>query len=161
MMIVVADTSPLVALVNIGHVDVLPRLFGSLTIPGQVAAELAGPERPQAVRNFIGNPPAWLIIRKPAKIAPLPRLHAGEQEAISLALELKAHLLLIDERDGRKAAIQRGLPTVRTAALLTQAADQGLLDLKQAFDRLRNTDFRIPGRVLDALLRQHNERQAR
>ena len=39
-MLVVADSSPLIGLLKIGYVDVLPRLFRSVAIPQEVAAEL-------------------------------------------------------------------------------------------------------------------------
>jgi predicted nucleic acid-binding protein len=45
-MIVVADSSPLVALTNIGYIDVLPRLFGQVIIPPEISAELSQPRRP-------------------------------------------------------------------------------------------------------------------
>jgi predicted nucleic acid-binding protein len=36
-MLVVADTSPFIALLKIGQVDILPKLYGSVVIPPQVA----------------------------------------------------------------------------------------------------------------------------
>ena len=44
-MIVVADSSPLIALINIGHVDVLPQLFGQVIIPPEISVELNAPNR--------------------------------------------------------------------------------------------------------------------
>jgi predicted nucleic acid-binding protein len=101
-MVVVADSSPFILLVNIGHIDVLPALFGQVIIPPDVAAELRRSNRPQAVQDFIQAAPPWLVERVPAVIEPIPLLHAGEVAAISLALEPKADLLLIDEVDGRR-----------------------------------------------------------
>lgn len=40
-MIVVADSSPLIVLVNIGHIEILSALFGEVFIPPQIAAELS------------------------------------------------------------------------------------------------------------------------
>lgn len=84
-MLVVADSSPLIVLINIGHTDVLPKLFGEVVVPPQVAAELRQPNRPQRVREFAASPPEWLHERAPAAIEPIPALHAGELAAISLA----------------------------------------------------------------------------
>ena len=58
-MLVVADSSPLIALVNIGNVEVLPRLFGEIVAPPQVLAELRQSNRPQAVRNFMASGSTW------------------------------------------------------------------------------------------------------
>ncbi len=55
-MLVVADTSPLVVLVNIGAIDVLPALFGRVAIPATVLAELQSALRPEDVRAFAASP---------------------------------------------------------------------------------------------------------
>jgi predicted nucleic acid-binding protein len=135
--LVVADSSPLIALVSIGHIGILPQLFGTVIIPTAVGVELREAKRPQTIRSFIGNPPTWLIERTPKTIENFPLLDAGEVAAINLALEIKADLLLIDESLGRKAAIARGIHVAGTIGILERAADQQLLDLKVAFDSIK------------------------
>ena len=155
-MLVVADASPLVGLVKIGHADVLPALYGEVVIPPLVAAELSSPKRPADVRSFMASCPPWLSVRAPSRLEPIDDLDPGELEAISLAKELGADLLLIDEAKGRAAAIALHIRTARTAAVLFDAATAGVLpDLKGAFDKLRATNFRVPGKVLDELLARH------
>jgi predicted nucleic acid-binding protein len=155
-MLVVADASPLVGLVKIGHADVLAALYGEVVIPPQVAAELASPRRPAEVRAFMASRPVWLSVRAPSRLEAIDDLDPGELEAISLAKELGADLLLIDEAKGRAAAIALHIPTARTAAVLFDAANAGVLpDLNSAFDKLRATNFRVPGKVLDELLARH------
>jgi predicted nucleic acid-binding protein len=61
-MIVVADSSPLIALVNIGQIDILPVLFREVFIPPQIAAELSDPKRPPTVHGFIHGRPIWLRV---------------------------------------------------------------------------------------------------
>jgi predicted nucleic acid-binding protein len=56
-MIVVADSSPLIVLVNIGQIQILPALFGAVIIPPQIAAELSDGKRPQPVRDFMAAMP--------------------------------------------------------------------------------------------------------
>lgn len=63
IMVVVADSSPLVVLIQIGHVEILPTLFGQVIIPPQIAAELSQPKRPKAVRSFIAARPQRTIRR--------------------------------------------------------------------------------------------------
>jgi predicted nucleic acid-binding protein len=152
-MLVVADASPLIALVNVGHVAVLPKLFASVTIPPTVARELSFPNRPPAVREFAAAPPPWLLTRAPSTVEPIPLLHDGERAAISLAAELRADLLLIDEAQGRRAAVERHIPITGTIGILELAADRHLLDLAEAFDRLKRTDFWISHGLLDQRLK--------
>ena len=152
-MLVIADSSPLIVLVNIGHVDVLPRLFGQIIIPPAVAQELASSTRPQAVRDFATMPPTWLRVQRPSTIQPIPQLHPGETEALSLALELHADLVLIDERKAYREAVARKLNAIGTVRVLERAAAEKMLDLQDAFDRLKKTDFWISHKLLDERLK--------
>jgi predicted nucleic acid-binding protein len=158
-MLVVADSSPLIVLVNIGHVDILPTLFREVVIPPEVSAELRQPNRPSAVRDFMAACPAWLVQRAPSTLESIPSLHAGELAAINLARELKADLLLIDELAGRKAAADRHIPFTGTVGVLELAADRGLLDLHDAFQRVKGTDFWISHELLDERLKLYLTRK--
>ena len=129
-MIVVADSSPLIVLIAIGHVEVLPALYGQVLIPPEVEAELGLSRRPEPVRAFIATPPAWLTVRTATSIEVIADLHAGESAAISLARELRADRLIIDETPGRHAATQRGVPIIGTVGVLELAAERRLLDLR-------------------------------
>jgi len=160
-MLVIADSSPFVVLVNIGHIDVLPKLFGRVVVPPAVASELAASSRPQTVRDFAANPPDWLRVQRPVAVQPIPSLHPGETEAISLALELHADLILIDERAAYREAVARRLNAIGTVRVLERAASEGLLDLKDAFDRVKQTDFWISPALLDERLELFLDQQAR
>lgn len=156
-MLVVADSSPIIALINIGCVDVLPEIFERVAIPPQVAAELGDLKRPGEVRDFVAQLPAWLSIHVLRALEAIPGLHLAECEAINLASELRADLLLIDERDGRRAAGVRKLAFTGTIGVLERAATHGLIDLKDAFDRLKETDFWVSPKLLDLRLQKYLE----
>jgi predicted nucleic acid-binding protein len=99
--LVIADTGPISYLILIGCIDLLPVLFEKVILPEPVQAELSAPNAPQPVRRWIAALPAWLEVREtPAEHEPDPALqgiHAGELAAISLAMALKADLLLMDD----------------------------------------------------------------
>ena len=89
------------------------------------------------------------------------RYDPHELAAISLAREFNADLLLIDENKGRQAAIALHIRTARTAAVLFDAANAGAIaDLKVAFEKLKATNFRVPLKVLDELLKRHQQIKA-
>jgi predicted nucleic acid-binding protein len=159
-MLVIADTSPIIVLTNIEHTGIFPALFGTVTIPPQVAEELLRPSRSAVVRDFIANKPAWLHVRAPTVIETIPFLHAGEAAAISLAMELKADLLLIDEVLGRNAAARRNIRLTGTIGIIELAARERLLDLKDAFEQVKQTDFWVSHKLLDERLRLHERRNA-
>jgi predicted nucleic acid-binding protein len=96
----------------------------------------------------------------PKVIEPIPGIDPGEEAAINLALEIGADVLLIDDVDGRKAAVRRHLPVIGTLGALERGAHRGLLDLKQAIDRIRRTDFRVSDELLNRALQRGLRRSA-
>lgn len=158
-MIVVADGSPFIVLITIGHIEVLPDLYGEVLIPPEVEAELGLSGRPEPVHAFISTPPPWLSVRTPTSIEAIPDLHAGETAAIALARELQADRLIIDETPGRHAAMRRGVPIIGTVGVLELAAERTLLDLADAFNDVKKTDFWVSPRFLDERLALFQERK--
>jgi len=157
-MIVVSDTSPLNYLVLIGAEHILPKLFGELLIPPAVQAELMRAGTPTKVKAWAAHAPAWFCIQRPAQIVTGLDLDSGETEAISLALEVGADAILIDDRKGRSMASRHGLTLIGTISVLEMAARRGLVTLPEVFDQLRQTNFRASPQLLaDALERSGNQ----
>jgi uncharacterized protein len=141
-------SSPLVSLCAIGRLEVLRNLYGTISIPRAVRYEIAvqGPGRPGAaeVQTFdwinsrdVGNPNLATALQG--------KLDHGEAEAIALALELQADLLLMDERLGRTEAARFGLRFIGTLGVLIEAKARGhLQEIKPVMDELRaNAGFRM------------------
>jgi predicted nucleic acid-binding protein len=107
-MLVVSDNSPIRYLRVLDCVHVLPVLFGHILIPYAVLGELQHPKTPTVVRTWLVDPPAWLEVRstvgRPDEA--LYTLESGEQEAIVLAQELYADILLVDDGKARDLASQ-------------------------------------------------------
>lgn len=162
-MIIIADTTPINYLVLIEQVEVLHKLYGSVMIPPAVLDELQSSATPAAVRDWIANHPTWLVVRQSSvpPDAELEKLGAGEAEAIALAQELKADALILDDRDGRRAARQRNLQVIGTLRLLSDAAERGMLDLPQTIQRLQQTSFRASTELLQLFLDRDAENKRR
>ena len=101
-MIVVADTSPLNYLIQIDCDELLPQLYGRILIPAAVKQELGHRSAPLSVHAWLGRIPNWVDIAVPSSSfePELAFLDLGEREAIQLAEERHAELLLLDERKG-------------------------------------------------------------
>jgi len=82
-------------------------------------------------------------------------LDRGEREAIALAEELAADLLLVDEWDARLEAERRHLRVVGTLRVLADGASRGLTDLEESFERLRHTNFRANSELLESSLEKY------
>ncbi|SPF49043.1 Pin domain nucleic acid-binding protein [Candidatus Sulfopaludibacter sp. SbA4] len=158
MRLVIADTGPVNYLIQIGHIELLPRMFDKVALPVAVQAELSDPLAPLPVRRWIAAPPAWLEIHDTAGLPHVSGLDEGETAAIALAESLHADLLLIDERDGFRVALRKGLRVTGTLGLLDLAAGRGLVDFVLAIKKLEQTTFRRPEAILESLLKKHRGR---
>lgn len=133
-MIVVSDTSPLTALLTVGEAEILPKLFHEVVIPPAVRGELLR-SHPRL--------PDWLrvaTVKDTAQTAKYSQIvDAGEAEAIELARELRADQLLIDERKGRKLAVQEGVPVIGLLGVVLLARRKALIpSARTLLQRLEN-----------------------
>jgi len=141
-MIVVSDTSPIINLAAIGQLHLLPQLYGTVIIPQSVYNEI--------VVAGIGQPGAkeiadamWVEVRtvvdRTLVLSLETELDSGEAEAIVLAAELGADLLLIDERKGRVTANRLQVNYIGLLGILISAKHQGLItSVTHLMDDLRN-----------------------
>jgi len=106
---VISNSSPLIALSQIGRLDLLHQLHPQILIPPAVVAE---------VQPTIPQLPGWIEV-KPLKLIRRPdtvsgAIGRGEHEVISLGLELSADRLILDERPARRLAVSLGLSVIGT-----------------------------------------------
>ena len=160
-MIVIADTTPLNYLILIGHADVLPTLYGRVFIPQAVYQELQQTRTPAIVRTEIASRPSWLEIRQIKRVIDqgLGKLDLGEQEAITLAEELGADALILDDKDGRRTAVERHFTVIGTLGVLEEAAKLRFLDLPSALAKLEQTTFRADPELLQGFLDRDAQRK--
>lgn len=155
--LIVSDNSPLNLLIRVGQTHVLPVMFTRVIIPPQVAAEMAHPKAPDAVRKFIADSPPWLAIQRPSRLLSLPELDQGEVAAISLAVELNA-VLMVDEQEGRRAATAQGLQIIGAIGVLERAAKLRLIDdLAAVYAQVRSLRFHVSDEILADSLRRATE----
>jgi len=139
-LIVVSDTSPILNLARISRVQLLPLLYRQVLIPSAVYAELTASKRDLLPEiNFASEP--WLIVATPndqRRVRELREdLDPGEAEAIVLAIERRADLLLVDERRRRRTATAEGLTVTGLLGVVARAKRVGLIDLaKPVLDEL-------------------------
>jgi len=143
-MIVVTNTSPLTNLAAIGQFELLRRLFTTVHIPRGVWNELNAGERRWPGHDQVAAAD-WVeqhAVHDQALVTALRRdLDRGEAESIALALELGADLVLMDEREGRRAAQRLGLqlglpqhcPYANASPILTRGLKRGKICLVNAY----------------------------
>jgi uncharacterized protein len=142
-MIVVSNTSPLTNMAAIGQFDLLRRLYGRLHIARGVWEELNAEGERWPGRDEVATAD-WIErheVKNQALVTALQRdLDRGEAESIALALELGANLVLLDEKEGRRAAKRLGLRVVGVVGVLLEAKAGRAVDaLRPHLDALRQT----------------------
>jgi predicted nucleic acid-binding protein len=161
-LIVVSDSSPLIALARIGHLSLLREMYGQVAVPQAVYGEVVNGQggRPGAAEVARAD---WIVVRKVRNAAVVSALRAdlgaGESEAIALALEFPDPLLLVDERLARRAAVRLGLDPVGTIGVLVEAKRKGLVPAIRPLldDLVRIAGFWISQRLYDTLIEAERE----
>lgn len=131
MTAVISDTSPITSLAAISRLNLLQQLYGSIIIPEAVYRELTGVGTPVPGTVEVQTLD-WIQMGRVANHTLVTELRSqqldeGESEAIALAIELNAELLLIDERLGRIEANRRGLRITGLLGVLIEAKNKGLI----------------------------------
>ncbi|MBU1148150.1 MAG: DUF3368 domain-containing protein [Candidatus Omnitrophica bacterium] len=159
---VVSNASPLINMACIGKLNLLRELYGELFIPKAVWNEVVVEGKGQPGADEIKSA-TWI---KTQPVTDLSLVHAlrqeldaGEAEAIVLALEMQAELLLMDERIGREVARHFGLRFTGLISVLVEGKGKGLMSaVKPQLDALRNmAGFRISATLYERVLQDVGE----
>lgn len=158
-MIVVSDTSAITNLLQIGEIEILRLTFSNVIIPNAVFEEICRIDSNRIA--LAGND--WIeragLANTELRDRLLNRIDLGEAEAISLAIELKADYLLIDELLGRSIASELGLKITGILGVLSLAKRDGHIDLIRPYvERLiSEAGFRLSATLVEEVLRQADE----
>lgn len=158
-MIVVSNTSPITNLAAIGKLDLIRKLYGKIYIPNAVWNELHAYGKSWPGTHEVENA-AW-ILQTPAQNQILSNalqrdLDQGEAESLALALDIKADLLIIDEKEGRHAAARLGIKVIGVIGILIEAHSKNeITDIRTELDMLRQqAGFYISDKLYQSVLQQ-------
>jgi len=160
-MTAVSNTGPLIALAKLDQLSLLEKLFGQIFIPPAVRRELLAKTGRESARlddamaSFIEVAPIHSLAPE-VKIATL-RLDLGEQEAVALAYERQA-LLVIDDRLGRAAARRLDLAITGLMGVLVRAKEEGMIQkVRPLLDQVRQQGYWLSDKALEAAARLAEE----
>jgi len=146
--IVVCDASPIIALSAVGRLSLLQQLYGKILVPGSVAQEVTnGSSGQPGADEFRASD--WITVQTVQDSVLLRSLSGeldrGEAEAIALAVEVRAEILLVDERRARRVAARLGLSIVGVLGMLLEAKKKGCLEAVRPVldDLLERAGFRF------------------
>ncbi len=148
--VVLADTSCLIALTKIDAIHLLQRLYGQIYITEEIA------------REFGESLPEWIKIQRVENLGYQQILSSfldpGEASVLALAFELDNVLLILDDLKGRKEAERLGFRITGTLGVLYKAKETGLINkIKPYIDKLATVGFRLSPNVIDEILKISGE----
>jgi predicted nucleic acid-binding protein len=148
--VVISDTSTLILLQKIEHLDLLYKVYGEIMTTPEIAKE------------FGETLPNWVIIHsaKEKKYQSFleTQVDKGEASAIALATEFENVLLLLDDLKARKLATQLHLNFTGVLGIIHKAKQLSVIsEIKPLINKLLQTDFRISPNIIEEILQLNNE----
>lgn len=160
-MTVVSNSSPIIALASIEHINILNKLYDSVTIPNAVFQEITKENLPGCKEV---NSLDWFkkaTVKDNLKVSSLEmELDRGEAEAVILALELEAGLLLIDERKGKLVADKFSIKNIGVLGVLIEAKYKNVIPAVKPLldDLISKAGFWLDKNTYDLVLNKAEEK---
>ena len=148
----------MISLARIQRLDLISQTLDAIHIPQGVYQEVVGQSQGRPGTELQNQ--TWVTVHPDPNTIPIEvsNLGRGEATAIGLALQLRADLLLIDDRQARTIAERLNLPCAGTLHLLQRAKQKGVIPLvRPILDALILAEFRISKATRQAFLLSQNE----
>lgn len=157
---VVSNTTPLISLLKLSKLELLKELYKEISIPFAVFQEIEAGRNKAFYQDL--STITWIKIREIKDKKALKyflELDTGEAEAIVLANEIGADLIILDEKLGRFHAKHADLQVTGTIGILLKAKSTGLIPaIKPLLQELIDKDVWISGTLMNEILQKANEK---
>jgi predicted nucleic acid-binding protein len=148
--VVISDTSCLIILSKIGHLDLLHKIYNQVNTTPEIADEFGEP-----LLNWIEIKSVTDNLRQQILETQIDK---GESSAIALALEITNTTLILDDLKARKIAKQLGLNITGTLGIIIKAKLEGIIpSIKPLPEDIKNTNFRISAELELQALKEAKE----
>ncbi|MCB9261997.1 MAG: DUF3368 domain-containing protein [Flavobacteriales bacterium] len=158
---IVSNTTPILSLLKLSKLDILKSLYSEIFIPNAVYQEIEAGKHKAYYQDL--SKIEWINIveiENKDAVKYFLDLDLGEAEAIILATELNADLVIIDEVLGRFHAKHASLTVTGTLGVLVKAKRQGIIkELKPLFHELKEKNIWLSEKLINHILKQENELQ--
>ena len=159
MLRVVSNTTPIISLLKLDRLELLQKLYNQINIPKAVFNEIEAGKNKAYYKDL--SKIEWININPIQDTNALKYfldLDDGEAEAIILATEIEADLIIIDEKLGRFHAKHADLKITGTIGVLMKAKKEGYLkEIKPLLDELTEKNFWINENLKQDILKRVNE----
>lgn len=157
-MIVVADSSALIALTTCDGLDVLLRVYADVKVPQAVYDEVVKSEKHQAAALEVFLSGRVVEVDTTHWVLAAGGLGQGEIEAMALYKQLSADALLIDDHRARVIAEHNQINCIGALGVLLFAKQSGKIDKVAPYvQKLRSSSIRYGEALLDKVLKLAGE----
>jgi predicted nucleic acid-binding protein len=155
-MILIADSSALVALSIVNQLDILEKLFGKVYVPRAVYEEVSKNNKVESYNLTTYCKDKVLDIQSSANFN--ISLGRGESESIVLYTEQNADFLLCDDKKAKKFAQSFGLKVIGSLGILLKAKETKLIDeITPLIEILKESRIFIDNKTYALVLRMSGE----
>lgn len=132
----ISNSTPLILLARINHLNLLKKTFEKIIIPQAVKEEILVEEKPgySSIDNAIKE--GWIHVTNPKKELEID-LGKGENSAISLAKE-RNEKIIIDDAHAIMAVKALDIGFFRTTTVVFIALNKGIINKKEAISVVSN-----------------------
>lgn len=156
---VVSNTTPIISLLKLNRLDLLKQLYTQIYIPVAVYHEIEAGKTKEFYKDL--SKINWIKIieiKDKQAVKYFLDLDSGEAEAIILATELNADLIVLDEKLGRFHAKHADLKITGTIGILLKAKAEGLVEkLEPLLNELTEKDVWISEKLKREILDKTGE----
>ncbi|HLO27950.1 MAG TPA: DUF3368 domain-containing protein [Anaerolineales bacterium] len=157
-MLIVADSSALIALATCDGLDMILQVYDDIKVPEAVYAEIVAPEKPQSDALGLFLSERVMKVDTTRWVLAAGGLGRGEIEAMALYKELSADALLIDDHRARVIAEHNQINCIGALGLLLMAKQNGKIsEIAPYIRRLRNSSIYYGDVLLDRVLKLAGE----
>lgn len=157
---IVSNTTPIISLLKIGKLPILKDLYKEIFIPQEVFNEIEAGRNKEFYEDLSSLD--WVKIeniQNKKSLAFFLDLDKGEAEAIVLATEIEAELIILDETLGRFHAKHAGLKVTGTVGILLKAKQLGYItELKPLLLELRAKNVWLSDSFIEQILKLADEK---
>ncbi|GET28524.1 DUF3368 domain-containing protein [Prolixibacter sp. SD074] len=155
----VSNTTPIISLLKLNRLKLLQKIYKQIYIPTAVYNEIEAGKAKGYYRDL--SEIDWINIieiQDKQAVKYFLDLDAGEAEAIVLATELNADLIILDEKLGRFHAKHADLKVTGTIGILIKAKSEGLIEkLKPLLNELTDKEVWISEKLKSEILKKVGE----
>lgn len=156
---IVSNTTPIISLLKLNRLEILQKIYKQVYIPTAVYNEVEAGKAKGYYKDLSEIDWVNIIeIQDKQAVKYFLDLDAGEAEAIVLATELNADLIILDEKPGRFHAKHADLKVTGTIGILIKAKSEGLIEkLKPLLYELTDKEVWISKKLKTEILKKVGE----